>query len=61
MVITSIFWRNILTIFFLEIEVTAVVEPSDTLLKLPQSVISESSCKVVAVIFCMDFSHYSVI
>ena len=50
-----------MTIFFLEIEVTAVIEPSDTLLKLPQSVVSEISCKVVAVIFCMDFSHYSVI
>lgn len=44
-----------------EIQDTAVIEPSDTVLKLPQSVVSGSSCRMVTMTFCLDFSGYNVI
>jgi hypothetical protein len=40
---------------FPEIEDTAVIDPSDIVLKLPHPMVSESTWKIVTMIFGVDF------
>jgi hypothetical protein len=47
-------------ICFPEIEDTAVIDPSDTVLKSPHPMVSRSICKIVTTIFCVDLSGYNI-